>query len=95
MDMIEFKLTDTRDQWDKAHYINSKQEQNHLTKMLKVLDDIKALEDNMNLDSDIKIDQKYQEFGRLLFDIQDIKRFNEKHEVENIVKTSWIRMLWD
>ena len=97
--MLKFKLQTMVDNWDDSHYIGSEKDKEYLQELVDLLNTIEELNDFDDFQSfemnDKEIDRCYQEFGRKLFDIQEVEKYNEKGEVENTYRTSRIRTLWD
>ncbi len=92
-DTLKARLTFMRDSWDDSHYVTYKKEKETLIELVELLDEIERLEDNFTLKSESMIDQKYQEFGRKLFDIIE---YTEEYEGKEYTKRfSSIRRFWD
>jgi len=96
INIIRFKLLQTAKNWDKAHYCESEKEQDFLYEIVEFIDDLEKLEEeSLSLEDEKKIDLMYQELGKRLFDIQEVKKYNCEGKVEAVVKISKIRSLWD
>jgi hypothetical protein len=53
--------------WDSANYVGSDKEKARLEKLINILNEIDRLEDEMTVESDKKINDLYEEFGKELF----------------------------
>jgi hypothetical protein len=91
--LLRHKLNQMAKGWENAHYCGSEYDKEYLHELVELLDNIDILEDD--IDKDDEINEKYQEFGRKLFDVGYVHRYNEKGNIETTYKTSKIRTLWD
>jgi len=95
--IILFKLKDMSKHWVKdTHYINDECDKKIIDKLISLLEEIQELEDECTIKADRKINEKYQEFGRLLYDIKEMPIYdNEGKEIDKKNECSTIRTLWD
>ena len=97
MNLIEKQLRYMDSEWHNSNHLHKDDEIKILKDLLKVLDEIEILDYTYELGTDEKKSQKYQEFGRLLFDVKEIEReetINGK-QVKYKSKCSNIERLWD
>ena len=96
INILRFKLLQTANGWNNAHYCESEKEQEFMYELVDFIDEIERLEEeSISIEDEEKIDLMYQELGRKLFDIQEVKKYNCDGDIEAVVKISKIRSLWD
>ena len=93
--MLRKKLSLMAKGWEEAHYVGSEYELETLKKLVQILDDIEKLEEESYTSYDM-IDNKYQEFGILLFGINKLHKVDKEFDQgENISTTTNIQRFWD
>ncbi len=95
-DMLRFKLNDMQKEWKNAHYVGSEYEEKLLKELVEILDEIRELEDDLDIDAQGKISNLYQEFGIKLFSIQRVEKTNEEFkDGKHVSVTTNMERLWD
>ncbi len=99
VDLLEFKLKDTKDNWKNSYSCIDKAPE--LQELLDILQEIRELDGDVSGGiedwhrRDEEINRLYEKFGNKLFGIQKITQKDCEGKVEKTYKCSWIRTLWD
>ncbi len=95
-DMLELKLTQMQKGWPDAHYVGSEEELRTIGELLKILTDIRKIEDTCDSDrmeSSENISTLYEEFGTKLFQVVE---WTEEYQGKKYTKTcSQFEKFWD
>jgi hypothetical protein len=99
--IIEFKLQDMYNNWDKSYSCNSDDLKTEIKVLIDILQLINEKEDDCSGEvedwhrREKEIDLLYQRFGERLFSIREFKRKDCDGKEEDTYETNLFRQLWD
>jgi len=97
--LVKFKLEDMEKHWHMdTHYCFDWNEKLLLNRLTEILSEIENIEDNSDApfkEQEQIVQELYQEFGRLLYDIREHNQYGCDGKLVNTTKTNGIQTLWD